>query len=131
MRSPSGLRKYANAFTFLGRRKIFKSCKLNRTGSVVTVCHESDMADNGVPQLLSVRVSRPHSPILPGNAGAIFEQGTDEVQSAFKFAMMNHNQNITIRKFELLAFVDVINTADAYKLSRLSEYRVQTYTFSV
>ncbi|XP_024891669.1 glutamate receptor 1-like isoform X2 [Temnothorax curvispinosus] len=51
--------------------------------------------------------------------GAIFEQGTDEVQSAFKFAMMNHNQNITIRKFELLAFVDVINTADAYKLSRL------------
>nr|XP_012232503.1 PREDICTED: glutamate receptor 1-like isoform X4 [Linepithema humile] len=51
--------------------------------------------------------------------GAIFEQGTDEVQSAFKFAMMNHNQNITTRKFELQAFVDVINTADAYKLSRL------------
>ncbi|XP_011631786.1 glutamate receptor 1-like isoform X3 [Pogonomyrmex barbatus] len=51
--------------------------------------------------------------------GAIFEQGTDEVQSAFKFAMMNHNQNITARKFELQAFVDVINTADAYKLSRL------------
>lgn len=55
--------------------------------------------------------------------GAIFEQGTDEVQSAFKFAMMNHNQNITTRKFELQAFVDVINTADAYKLSRLSEYK--------
>jgi len=55
-------------------------------------------------------------------SGAIFEQGTDEVQSAFKFAMMNHNQNITTRKFELQAFVDVINTADAYKLSRLSEY---------
>lgn len=36
--------------------------------------------------------------------------------------MMNHNQNITTRKFELQAFVDVINTADAYKLSRLSEY---------
>ncbi|XP_029044649.1 glutamate receptor 1 isoform X1 [Osmia bicornis bicornis] len=51
--------------------------------------------------------------------GAIFEQGTDEVQSAFKFAMVNHNQNTTTRKFELLAFVDVINTADAYKLSRL------------
>lgn len=55
-------------------------------------------------------------------SGAIFEQGTDEVQSAFKFAMMNHNQNLTTRKFELQAFVDVINTADAYKLSRLSEY---------
>lgn len=54
-------------------------------------------------------------------AGAIFEQGTDEVQSAFKFAMVNHNQNTTTRKFELLAFVDVINTADAYKLSRLSK----------
>ncbi|XP_020297391.1 glutamate receptor 1 isoform X10 [Pseudomyrmex gracilis] len=52
--------------------------------------------------------------------GAIFEQGTDEVQSAFKFAMMNYNnQNNTTRKFELQAFVDVINTADAYKLSRL------------
>ncbi|XP_033174729.1 glutamate receptor 1 isoform X1 [Bombus affinis] len=51
--------------------------------------------------------------------GAIFEQGTDEVQSAFKFAMFNHNQNTTTRKFELQAFVDVINTADAYKLSRL------------
>jgi len=36
--------------------------------------------------------------------------------------MMNHNQNITTRKFELQAFVDVINTADAYKLSRLSKY---------
>ncbi|KAI4483668.1 hypothetical protein M0804_007928 [Polistes exclamans] len=52
--------------------------------------------------------------------GAIFEQGTDEVQSAFKFAMFNHNKNTTMRKFELQAFVDVINTADAYKLSRLS-----------
>ncbi|XP_023289712.1 glutamate receptor 1 [Orussus abietinus] len=51
--------------------------------------------------------------------GAIFEQGTDEVQSAFKFAMLNHNQNGTGRRFELLAFVDVINTADAFKLSRL------------
>nr|XP_050863060.1 glutamate receptor 1 isoform X1 [Vespula vulgaris] len=53
------------------------------------------------------------------NIGAIFEQGTDEIQSAFRFAMFNHNKNTTIRKFELQAFVDVINTADAYKLSRL------------
>ncbi|CAA9996440.1 unnamed protein product [Nesidiocoris tenuis] len=50
---------------------------------------------------------------------AIFEQGTDEVQSAFKFAMLMHNQNLTSRRFELQAYVDVINTADAFKLSRL------------
>lgn len=54
--------------------------------------------------------------------GAIFEQGTDEVQSAFKFAMLNHNLNVTSRRFELQAYVDVINTADAFKLSRLSKY---------
>ncbi|XP_060535299.1 glutamate receptor 1-like [Cylas formicarius] len=51
--------------------------------------------------------------------GAIFEQGTDDVQTAFKFAMLNHNQNISGRRFELQAYVDVINTADAFKLSRL------------
>ncbi|XP_012264901.2 glutamate receptor 1 isoform X2 [Athalia rosae] len=51
--------------------------------------------------------------------GAIFEQGTDEVQSAFKFAMLNHNENVTGRRFELQAFVNVINTADAFKLSHL------------
>ncbi|XP_029675555.1 glutamate receptor 1-like [Formica exsecta] len=66
------------------------------------------------------RAAAPHlSTRAEINTGAIFEQGTDEVQSAFKFAMVNHNQNITTRKFELQAFVDVINTADAYKLSRL------------
>ncbi|KAJ9577053.1 hypothetical protein L9F63_006373, partial [Diploptera punctata] len=54
-----------------------------------------------------------------GSTGAIFEQGTDEVQSAFKFAMLNHNQNVTARRFELHSYVDVINTADAYKLSHL------------
>ncbi|XP_034938822.1 glutamate receptor 1-like isoform X2 [Chelonus insularis] len=51
--------------------------------------------------------------------GAIFEQGTDEVQSAFKFALAVHNQNNTTRRFDLQAYVDVINTADAFKLSRL------------
>lgn len=54
--------------------------------------------------------------------GAIFEQGTDEVQSAFKYAMLNHNLNVSSRRFELQAYVDVINTADAFKLSRLSKY---------
>jgi hypothetical protein len=60
-------------------------------------------------------------------AGAIFEQGTDEVQSAFKFAMLNHNLNVTGRRFELQAYVDLISTADAFKLSRLSEYRKAAY----
>lgn len=55
-------------------------------------------------------------------SGAIFEQGTAEIQSAFQFSLLGFNQNITGRKFELQAFVDVINTADAFKLSRLSEY---------
>lgn len=54
-------------------------------------------------------------------SGAIFEQGTDEVQSAFKYAIAIHNQNNTTRRFDLQAYVDVINTADAFKLSRLSE----------
>uniref|UniRef100_A0A182IM67 Receptor ligand binding region domain-containing protein n=1 Tax=Anopheles atroparvus TaxID=41427 RepID=A0A182IM67_ANOAO len=54
-----------------------------------------------------------------GSGSAIFEQGTDEIQSAFKFAMLNHNLNVTARRFELQAYVDVINTADAFKLSRL------------
>ncbi|XP_017305182.1 glutamate receptor 1-like [Diaphorina citri] len=33
--------------------------------------------------------------------------------------MLTHNQNTTTRRFELQAYVDVINTADAFKLSRL------------
>jgi len=55
-----GLEKICKCIYFLRRRKIFKSCKLNRTSSVVTVRHESDTVDNGVPQLLSVDVSIPH-----------------------------------------------------------------------
>ncbi|XP_018318730.2 glutamate receptor 1 [Agrilus planipennis] len=51
--------------------------------------------------------------------GAVFEQGTDEIQTAFKFAVANHNKNLTGRRFELQAFVDIINTADAFKLSKL------------
>ncbi|XP_017787276.1 PREDICTED: glutamate receptor 1-like isoform X2 [Nicrophorus vespilloides] len=64
--------------------------------------------------VLSISASSDKIPL-----GAIFEQGTDEVQTAFKFAMLNHNQNVTARRFELQAYVDVINTADAFKLSRL------------
>lgn len=61
--------------------------------------------------------------------GAIFEQGTDEVQSAFKFAMLNHNLNVTARRFELQAYVDVINTADAFKLSKLSKYNISLHIY--
>lgn len=43
-------------------------------------------------------------------------------QSIFKHALLNYNHNGTNRRFELQAFVDVINTADAFKLSRLSKY---------
>ncbi|XP_031359007.1 glutamate receptor 1-like [Photinus pyralis] len=63
--------------------------------------------------------------------GAIFEQGTDEVQTAFKFAMLTHNQNVTGRRFELQAYVDVINTADAFKLSRLICSQFQRGVFSM
>ncbi|CAH1108328.1 unnamed protein product [Psylliodes chrysocephalus] len=59
------------------------------------------------------------SDLVHSFVGAIFEQGTDDVQTAFKFAMLQHNQNVSSRKFEFQAYVDVINTADAFKLSRL------------
>ncbi|CAG9833197.1 unnamed protein product [Diabrotica balteata] len=36
-----------------------------------------------------------------------------------KVETFKHNQNISSRKFEFQAYVDVINTADAFKLSRL------------
>ncbi|CAH1647575.1 unnamed protein product [Spodoptera littoralis] len=51
--------------------------------------------------------------------GAIFDQNTEEIQNVFKYAMTIHNQNISSRRLELQAYVDVINTADAFKLSRL------------
>ncbi|XP_011559269.3 glutamate receptor 1 [Plutella xylostella] len=52
--------------------------------------------------------------------GAIFDQNTEEIQNVFKYAMTQHNQNISSRgRLELQAYVDVINTADAFKLSRL------------
>ncbi|RVE51008.1 hypothetical protein evm_004299 [Chilo suppressalis] len=51
--------------------------------------------------------------------GAIFAQNTEEIQNVFRYAMTVHNQNISSRRLELQAYVDVINTADAFKLSRL------------
>lgn len=61
--------------------------------------------------------------------GAIFEQGSDEVQTAFKLAVFLHNQNNTERRFELQAYVDVIKTADAYKLSKLSKWFLKIHFF--
>ncbi|KAK9500030.1 hypothetical protein O3M35_001372 [Rhynocoris fuscipes] len=43
--------------------------------------------------------------------------------------MLMHNQNVTSRRFELQAYVDVINTADAFKLSRLSKYHFFFFFF--
>ncbi|CAG9558739.1 unnamed protein product [Danaus chrysippus] len=64
----------------------------------------------------------PRSPNLLKNiffTGVVFEQHSEEIQEAFKFAMVQLNTlNKTRLDFQL--FVDVINTADAFKLSRLS-----------
>lgn len=67
-----------------------------------------------------------HLFMLPG---AIFDQNTEEIQNVFKYAMTVHNQNISSRRLELQAYVDVINTADAFKLSRLSKYHLSLYTY--
>ncbi|CAG7829022.1 unnamed protein product [Allacma fusca] len=48
---------------------------------------------------------------------AFWEQNSKDVETAFNFAVMNHNTNK--RKFEILLSVDVINTADAFKLQRI------------
>uniref|UniRef100_T1IZK5 Ionotropic glutamate receptor C-terminal domain-containing protein n=1 Tax=Strigamia maritima TaxID=126957 RepID=T1IZK5_STRMM len=52
--------------------------------------------------------------------GAVFEQGTDEIQTAFKYALYLHNNNDSQSRFKVEARVDVINTADAFKISRIS-----------
>ncbi|KAI5647012.1 receptor family ligand binding region domain-containing protein [Phthorimaea operculella] len=50
--------------------------------------------------------------------GVVFDQNTEEIQNAFKFAMVQHSSaNRTRLDFQL--YVDIINTADAFKLSRL------------
>jgi len=40
-----------------------------------------------------------------------------EIQTAFKHALMEHNTE----EKQLLAYVDIINTADSFKLSRISK----------
>lgn len=65
--------------------------------------------------------------------GVVFEQHTDEIQNAFKFAMVQQSSpNRSRLDFQL--YVDVINTADAFKLSRLSKcilYQPCSFWFTI
>ncbi|XP_068222517.1 glutamate receptor 1-like isoform X2 [Palaemon carinicauda] len=51
--------------------------------------------------------------------GAIFDKDSTEIQGAFLHAMHQYNQNTTARHIKLHAYVDIISTADAFKISRL------------
>ncbi|CAH2103911.1 unnamed protein product [Euphydryas editha] len=51
--------------------------------------------------------------------GLVFEQHSEEIQEAFKFAMVQYGNNMNKTRLDFQLFVDVINTADAFKLSRL------------
>ncbi|XP_063632819.1 glutamate receptor 1-like [Cydia splendana] len=51
--------------------------------------------------------------------GVVFDQNTEEIQNAFKFAIMQHSTLNKTSKLDFQLYVDVINTADAFKLSRL------------
>ncbi|CAH0716029.1 unnamed protein product, partial [Brenthis ino] len=51
--------------------------------------------------------------------GVVFDQHSDEIQEAFKFAMSQFSNGINKTRLDFQLFVDVINTADAFKLSRL------------
>nr|QZH55032.1 ionotropic glutamate receptor 11 [Achelura yunnanensis] len=50
--------------------------------------------------------------------GVIFDQNTEEIQNAFKLAMV-HYLNPNQSRLDIQVNVDLINTADAFKLSRL------------
>jgi hypothetical protein len=52
--------------------------------------------------------------------GAVFEQGSTQVQSAFKYALGVANAGLP-EGGGISPHVNVINTADAFKLSRISE----------
>ncbi|XP_045509956.1 glutamate receptor 1-like [Colias croceus] len=63
------------------------------------------------------RAQGPKNPHATVTLGLIFEKDSDEVQNAFKTAMMMYNSKKAPTEFQL--YIDVINTADVYKLSRL------------
>ncbi|XP_045784619.1 glutamate receptor 1-like [Maniola jurtina] len=51
--------------------------------------------------------------------GVVFEQHSEEIQEAFKFAMLQYSNSKNKTRLDFQLFVDIINTADAFKLSRL------------
>ena len=64
--------------------------------------------------------------------GVVFDQGTADIQAAFKHALMTFTPlNVSrypdrsgdyAERFGFTAYVDTINTADAFKLSKLSMF---------
>ncbi|KAK7065438.1 AMPA glutamate receptor activity protein [Halocaridina rubra] len=54
--------------------------------------------------------------------GAIFDRDSKEIEGAFLHALNQYNQNTSSKHLQLHAFVDIISTADAFKISRLCEY---------
>ncbi|XKL65854.1 hypothetical protein PGB90_009274 [Kerria lacca] len=92
---------------------ILKSNFILRTRAKLLILHD----DNFTRYIYKLRKAKLR---ICTCTGAIFEQGSEEVQSAFKFAILTYNKNVSGRRFELQAFVDIINTADAFKLSRLN-----------
>ncbi|XP_068233552.1 glutamate receptor 1-like [Palaemon carinicauda] len=51
--------------------------------------------------------------------GAIFDKDSREIQGAFLYALNGYNHNASGTHIQLHAYVDVISTADAFKISRL------------
>jgi hypothetical protein len=53
----------------------------------------------------------------------VFEQGSTQAQTAFKFALSQKNEPVGDKapEVEFQAFVNIINTNDAFKLSRISK----------
>ncbi|XP_026500271.1 glutamate receptor 1-like [Vanessa tameamea] len=60
-----------------------------------------------------------HDEVHEVSLGVVFEQHSEEIQEAFKFAMVQYSNNMNKTRLDFQLFVDVINTADAFKLSRL------------
>ena len=53
-------------------------------------------------------------------SGSIFDEEYASIKGAFRYAMEQHNVRNLNR--ELQVYVDIINTRDAFKIARLSEY---------
>ncbi|XP_063857447.1 uncharacterized protein LOC135098951 [Scylla paramamosain] len=53
-------------------------------------------------------------------SGAMFDQDSRVIQSAFLHAIQHYSQNTAGRRLQLHAFVGIISMADAFKISRLT-----------